>query len=419
MAITAPVDLPTTSQMSFAIYTTELTAANAHLMPWRTIFEVAACWQIRGLNALIISGGDGNSDLLINGVRVLQVGRPRGLEASRRLGDRLSQQGVQRLFFPIASGSLYARFAEIVRSQGIDLVWYYPGAWYTFDQIVRAARVMSLRAILPYAYQAIVPKRIWIQRLKALENFPVIAMTSHTAQQLKRYGYSADRVFAIPPGKAPVAQRGEVSPACIQIEQAVGNTRLFLFFGPPNPIRGVNHILEAFARVSHSHPDVRLVCLFRGDNNVDSTLIRKRIARMGLGERLITHWESVGPADLDRLLKSCYAVLKPFVIVPSEIPLAVIETAEYGKPVIGFQGDGTGEFIGRFGLLAKHGDSRDLAEAMKRLLDDPNLYRERCRAALAVYETHPTWDQVAEQWLNVGGKTVAGNSKQLNSKGTA
>lgn len=401
--------------MPLAIYTTELTAANAHLMPWRTILEVAACWQTDGRRVLVISGGDEDGETVIHGVRVLHVRRPKNPESVERLCCRLVQEGVERLFFPVAPGSLSAGLASKAKRQGLDLVWYYPGAWYTPLQMVRALKVMSLRTLLPYIYQALFPKRFWLKRLKAAGSYPVIAMTTYTADQLRAYGYSADRVFTIPPGKAPVAQQGEVSAACIQIEQAVGNARFFLFFGPPNPIRGVYHILEAFACVSRTHPDVRLVFLFRGDNNVDSTAIREKITRMEFADRLIAHWQSVGPADLDRLLKRCYAVLKPFVIVPSEIPLAVIETAEYGKPVIGFQGDGTGEFIGRFGLLAKHCDSRDLADAMKSLLDDPVLYKERCCAALSVYEEHPNWKHVAEQWLNAGVKTVNGGS---NLKGT-
>jgi glycosyltransferase involved in cell wall biosynthesis len=404
--------------MSLAIYTTELTDANAHLMPWRTILEVATCWQTRGLRTLVISGGGQDGEKVIKGVRVLQVRRPKDPEAVERLCCRLVREGVERLFFPIAPGSFSAGLATVAKKQGLDLVWYYPGAWHTLLKIIRASKVMSLRTLLPYIYQAIFPKRVWFKRLKAAGDYPVIAMTDYTADQLRAHGYSAERVFAIPPGKSSVVQRGKISEECIKIEQAVGNKRFFLFFGPPNPIRGVYHILEAFACLSRTHPDVRLVCFFRGDTNVDSTLIRERITRMGFGERLIAHWQSVGPADLDQLLKRCYAVLKPFVIVPSEIPLAVIETAEYGKPVIGFEGDGTGEFIGRFGLLAKHGDSRDLAETMRRLLDDSALYEDRCRAALSVYETHPNWDQVAAQWLNVGTTAGDGGVGLAPSKGT-
>lgn len=388
--------------MKLAIYTTELTRANAHLMPWRTVLEVASQWQNMHGAVLVLSGDRQTGEEVIAGIRVAHVHRPKGEPEAAGFCARLVEEGVHGVYFPVAPGSLYMYLAQLLRRSGVSLTWYYPGAWYTHRQVLRAMRVMSLRKLLPYIYQALIPKRFWLARLKALGNYPMIAMTDYTADQLRAHGYPADRIFAIPPGKAPVAQRGEVSSACIHIEQAVGDARFFLFFGPPNPIRGVYHLLDAFSNVSRNHPDVKLVCLFRGDNNVDSTVIRARVARMDLGDRLIAHWQSVGPADLDRLLKRCYAVLKPFVIVPSEIPLAVIETAEYGKPVIGFEGDGTGEFIGRFGLVAKHGDSDDLARKMQRLLDESAFYDERCQAAHDVYAAHPDWREVAEMWLRTG-----------------
>lgn len=388
--------------MTYAIYTTELMQANAHLMPWRTVLEVAAQWQAKACAVLILSGDRQSGDEVISGIRVAHVPRPKGAAESSRFCARLAAEGVGRLFFPIAPGSLYVRLVRQLGHARVALTWYYPGAWYTPGQVLRAATVMNRNALLPYALQALVPKRLWLRGLRALGARPVITMTPLTAGRLRAAGYPADRVLDIPPGRAPVARSGIPSEECAEIERAVSGSRFFLFFGPPNPIRGVYHLLEAFAQVSRTHRDARLVCLFRGDGNVDSTAVRERIAQLGFGDRLLAVWHSVGPADLDLLLKQCFAVLKPFVIVPSEIPLAVIETAEYGKPVVGFQGDGTGAFIAQFGVLAKHSDSGDLAGAMRRLLDDQTLYDERCQTARCVYAAHPGWEEVADRWARIG-----------------
>jgi hypothetical protein len=53
-------------------------------------------------------------------------------------------------------------------------------------------------------------------------------------------------------------------------------------------------------------------------------------------------------------------------------------------------------------MLVKNGESRDLANAMKKLLDDLNLHEEFCCAARSVQESHPNLAQVAEQWLRAG-----------------
>ena len=124
---------------------------------------------------------------------------------------------------------------------------------------------------------------------------------------------------------------------------------------------------------------------------------------MELEKRLFCIWQSVPETDLDAFLGHCYAVLKPFLLVPSEIPLAVIEAAGYGKPVVSTGPDGTGLFAKQFGLMVPPSDASTLAEAMLRLLKDKNLYSEKCSAASRVYKNHPTWGEVAEKWLEVGG----------------
>jgi glycosyltransferase involved in cell wall biosynthesis len=395
--------------MTAAIYSAELTAGNAHLMPWHTVLEVAAQWQAAGERTLVVSGGAASGEETLGGVRVAHAARPRRQSEAERLAGLLAGAGVARLYFPVAPGSLWPALVRALERSRIELVWYFPGAWYTAGQVARAARDMRWRALAPYAAQALIPKRVWAARLLALGRRPVIAMTRVTASRLRAAGYPADLVREVPPGRAPVARSGEPTAVARDIARAVARLPYFLFFGPPNPIRGVLRLLDAFARLGRTHPACRLVCLFRSDGNVDERTVRAELERRAFGERLVAHWRSVPPPDLDHLLKGCFAVLKPFLVVPSEIPLAVVETAACGKPVIGFEGDGTGEFIGRFGLLAKHGSSKELADAMRRLLDDPALYESRCRAARAVYESHPDWAQVAERWTLAAA--AAGNAQ--------
>jgi glycosyltransferase involved in cell wall biosynthesis len=432
--------------MNLILYTTELSSANAHLMPWRTLLEVARVWQETGHRVVVFSGDSRISEEIIGDIRVEHILRPKSsnaLDAFTLLLQSFVKGEKGRLYFPIAPGSDYSLMAQRVESLGIEVVWYHPGAWYGRGQVLRALSVMPFQAVMPYIIQAFYPKRGW---LKKLGNRSLITMTPFTAKKILEHGYKGN-VVSIYPGKGDKnirlrdAYGGQVehrtsayantstadgsniehppSPGglrrtgpTLKDERdsllGVGRSMLnversspfFLFFGPPNPIRGVFHILEAFKRVLITHPESRLVCLFRGDANVDREIVKHRIEKLGFGDKLVAVWESVSPEALDVCLANCYAVLKPFVLVPSEIPLAVIEAAEYGKPVIGFEGDGTGEFIERFGLVATHGSARDLAPKMALLLDDNARYAACCQKAMNVYELHPSWTKVAEAWLS-------------------
>jgi glycosyltransferase involved in cell wall biosynthesis len=387
--------------MTIAIYTVGLNDANARLMPWRTVTEVARHWQEQGLAVRVFSGGLGTGETNLGGVNVINVRKP-GIGETGTAFDRiLAEYGVERLYFPVAPSPVNRWVRAMPQRTGVRLVWYMPGAWYGWRQMLVASRHLAWRSVLPYWRQALWPKRIWTRHLLASGDTPLIAMTSFTADRLVAAGYPRRLVHVIPPGKDAEACPAGVAERFAALAPALAGEPFFLFFGPPNPIRGVVQLISAFQRFAAASTAGRLVCLFRADSNVDSGPVRRLVERAGLQDRLLALWESVGAADLHAFLQHCRAVVKPFLLVPSEIPLAVIEAAQHGKPVFGFGPDGTAAFIDCFGLTARHGDVEGLTSAMLSMMTDDELYAEKCREARAVYERHPTWDQVGQQWLDV------------------
>ena len=282
---------------------------------------------------------------------------------------------------------------------GVRVVWYIPGAWYNLRQVAGAARFVGPKVTLPYLAQALAPKDRFVRALLAQGTRPLITMTDYTREKLIECGYPGDAVVAIPPGKEVLPAADDSSSLFNQRRETLKSNPYFLFFGPPQAIRGVGRILSAFDDVARRHASVRLVCLFRADPGLDTAIWKDRIDRMGCRDRVISIWDSISRADIGAFLSHCHAVLKPFLLVPSEIPLAVIESAGHGKPVISTGPSGTGLFAQQFGLMVPPGNVQALAGAMMRLLTDQELYADRCRAAVRVYENHPTWDVVAARWL--------------------
>lgn len=392
--------------MNLAIYIADLTKENQRLMPWRTVLEVLGEFQDSGHGALLLSGS--NEICKIGDVRrygaieVKEVPRPFSSRQRTLVADCLKQRQIDTLYFPISFSRDYCSLLELEQRSNCHLVWYVPGGWYTPIQILKAIRYVGIRPALPYLLQALMPKRYFVRKLTSIGARSILTMSEYTAEQLKRSGYRAELVFPAPPGKAPVKKLSDKSRTYPANVDQLFDKKYFLFFGPPNPIRGVNQIIEAFSALACERKDVKLVCLFRGDANIDPSKIRQKIEAASFGDQIICFWDSVNGADLDLFLKNCFAVLKPFLIVPSEIPLAVLETAGYGKPVIGTGPDGTGSFIDNFGLTVPHADAKALARAMMELLENPELYEQKCRNAKELYESHPDWCNVAKIWLRAG-----------------
>ena len=88
----------------------------------------------------------------------------------------------------------------------------------------------------------------------------------------------------------------------------------------------------------------------------------------------------------DHLLATLYSAADVFVhpALADNLPNGVLESLACGTPVVAFGVGGVGEAVRPMetGYLARYKDAHDLAEGMKRLLDDPALRRRlgmRCR----------------------------------------
>jgi glycosyltransferase involved in cell wall biosynthesis len=231
-----------------------------------------------------------------------------------------------------------------------------------------------------------------------------------------RAGWPADNVFVVPPGK-PVDRtpaKGDEPIVFNAAQNKLAGRPFYLFLGPPTGIRGIRQLFQAFELLAGKRPDVCLVCLFRSDSQTDVAArlsspksdIRRKVEGGPYAGRIVCVWKSVGRADLNAFLEGCYAVVLPFLLVPSEIPLAVIEAAGHRKPVITTGPGGAADFVREFGLAVPSGHSKALAQAMLRLLEDGQLYTHKCRAAQRVSAAHPTWDQVAQLWLSTAEKAI-------------
>lgn len=374
-------------------------------MPWRTALEIVSCWNKRGIEAVVFSGTDGaeGQKEKLHGVRVIKVPKPKDRKSFRFFADVCKKETIGCLYYPRSWANASTKILEL-EDIGLKIVWYIPGAWYHFKQVLSASKWLGIKSAAPYIAQSLMPRRFYVNLLCSRGRRNIIVMSDYVRDRLITSGYSVEYVHAIPPGKALLAKDQHGQPEIFNnVQKTLAHRPYFLFFGPPQRIRGINHILRAFKEVSENFDEICLICLFRSDKELQTDKMRSRIEKMKLEKRLFCIWQSVSKADMDAFLRHCYAVLKPFLLVPSEIPLAVIEAAGYGKPVIATGPDGTGLFARQFGLMVPPGNAKALAEAMLQLLKDRNLYSEKCSAAGTVYKNHPTWDEVAEKWLEAGG----------------
>ena len=223
----------------------------------------------------------------------------------------------------------------------------------------------------------------------------VVVHTRKGVEQLERFGVPADRVVRIPHGTF------DTPPAAI--EPPVGRT--LLFFGLIRRYKGIDVLIRALADV----PDVQLVVAGDPLEPVDD--LKRLAATLGVEDRIEWRLGYLPAEEIQRLLRD--ATITVFPYVGGESASGALSTAlGHGRPAI--VTEPLGETVSEFaaGLVVPPRDSKALAVAIRRLLDDPAALEqafhgsERARAALS-------WDAIAEAherlYSEVLGRVAAGD----------
>jgi colanic acid/amylovoran biosynthesis glycosyltransferase len=150
-----------------------------------------------------------------------------------------------------------------------------------------------------------------------------------------------------------------------------------LCVGKLHEVKGQTHLLEACRLLAEAGID--LVCTLVGDGP-DRQALTKQVAESGLDGRVAI----VGERDrvqIAALLSSAQVHVAPSVPTRSGkregIPVVLMEAMSAGLPVVASRLSGIPELVedGVSGLLVPPGDAAALADALRRLNDDPSLRR--------------------------------------------
>jgi glycosyltransferase involved in cell wall biosynthesis len=205
------------------------------------------------------------------------------------------------------------------------------------------------------------------ERLTAPLAHRVVAVSRAVARDLvERYRLPAAQIVVIPNGIDPAAfvpaRPQEATRAALGLPS---EARLIGLVGRLTRQKGPDVLIAALPPLVSAWPDLR--CLFVGDGVLGEEL-RGRAAAHAVG----SHCMFLGPrSDVADLM----AILE-VVVLPSRsegLPFALLEAMAVAKPVVATRVGGSSEVVedGRTGLLVPPEDPAALAQALRRLLNDP------------------------------------------------
>ncbi len=206
-----------------------------------------------------------------------------------------------------------------------------------------------------------------------------IALQESEREQIMAHGVPAERIAVIPNGLNPANFNLNVSPGAFRRRHRIPEEKkLILFLGRINRKKGVDMLIEAFARMK----DLDAVLVIAGPDDGQLAEVKTLIARHALDNRVILTGLLTGDdvlhayRDADLFVLPCRTDTFPTTMMEAclmTVPMVVTEGVEIAHLV-----------KGRAAEVVSF-DAQLFAEAMKRVLSDAGLrekYRTGC-AALA------------------------------------
>ena len=211
----------------------------------------------------------------------------------------------------------------------------------------------------------------------------VLCSSEATKAHCVAEGFSESKLRVVPLGvRAERAAPGEIS----QVQAKYDLAKPYVFFsGTVEPRKNLPRLLRAFAKVKRTDVDLVLVGPTGWNESLRADLapIESRVHALGFVDRDELFALHAGAAVF------CYPSIKEGFGLP------VLEAMVQGTPVVTSAVTSTAEVAGDAGLLVDPLDEQAIADALDRVLDDPELAKALGHAGQQRAATF-TWERTAE-----------------------
>lgn len=145
--------------------------------------------------------------------------------------------------------------------------------------------------------------------------------------------------------------------------------KVVFHFGRLSYEKNVDVLIKSFHLIAKKHPDVSLLIV--GDGPATKQL-KKLVKKLGIDSRIVF----TGFIDHQSLMNSNLLAAADLFATASTMenhPMVVLEAMMFGLPIVGVKQAGLIELVSSNGYLVKAGDTKQLAEAIEKILLDQKL----------------------------------------------
>lgn len=355
------------------------------LQPWLTINKIASYCDGLGYDVHIVTD---YTDLVDSVLNVHTISSLRGSNSSEIYSvlDKISPDIIVNLITPLnlATGGWVSRYKD-ARIVGFSS---YP--FYNFLELLRAVPHVKFSNLKSYLRHLLVPDFLW-RRCLHNNYFCVISQSDSGSERLSRLVKSKTSIYSIPPG----IDLNEWKPP-EKIGQSTSTLKL-LYLGTASSIRGFDVCINAYESLSKL--DIDLTVLARGATDQQEEKISKDLDQLGIAKRtkLVGGW--IDRDEMIAYIHSADIVVLPFILVPSELPVSIMEVIACGTPVISTNIDGLPSTVGSAGIIVKQGSVKSLKNAIIDLYNNKQELVNLNNNCLNITSKMYSWDVMCQKWL--------------------
>ncbi|MFQ5640471.1 MAG: glycosyltransferase [bacterium] len=183
----------------------------------------------------------------------------------------------------------------------------------------------------------------------------------------------------------------------------LGNKKVILFLGRLHLIKGLDLLIDAYAKIAHKHPDSVLVIAGPDEIGYQKTLM-KQASDLRLDGQ-IKFLGLVKGDEKAHLLRRCDVFA--LTSYSEGFSLAVLEALAYGKPVVITEGCHFDDVGTHYAGFVNPPEPDAIAHSLESLLKDADLCHRLGENARNLIQEKYTWDSAAEKTLAFYERAVA------------
>ena len=241
----------------------------------------------------------------------------------------------------------------------------------------------------------------WFLRRKASA---VVSVAEYCADYLVDKGVDSGKITVIHNG-IPDHQPSETARGDIRSEWGFDSEHVVIGVASRlDPVKGIEYLLDAFARVANDHSNARLVII--GDGTVRGAL-EERSSALGIRDRVVF-------AGMRNDVPRCLEALDIFALpsLAEYHSIGLLEAMRAGLAIVATSVGGNTESVrdGKEGMIIQPADAEGLATALGRLVEDRDLRKCLGQAARTRFEAEFTEESMLGKTASWIQKTCGGQA---------